>query len=189
MESYLHDTAKWLLNERKRKPSVSTKKVTHGLKQSPRCWAKAFQQYAETLGFSQSAADPCIFIQMEDLITIIAVYVDDLILIEMDQMVKLKQRLTDRFKMKDMGPLHYLLGITVVQGRDHISIDQKQYIPRLLKRFRMEDAKPVSTPADVGVKLTKDDGVSQQVNSTEYQSLVGSLLYAAISLGQTSHKQ
>ena len=44
----------------------------------------------------------------------------------------------------------------------------------------MEDAKPVSTPADVGVKLTKDNGVSQQVDSTEYQSLVGSLLYAAI---------
>ena len=82
--------------------------------------------------------------------------------------------------MKDMGPLHYLLGITVVQGEDRISIHQKQYILRLLKWFRMEDAKPVSTPADISVKLTKDDGVSKEVDSTEYQSLVGSLLYAAI---------
>ena len=44
----------------------------------------------------------------------------------------------------------------------------------------MEDAKPVSTPTDISVKLTKDDGVSKEVDSTEYQSLVGSLLYAAI---------
>ena len=95
-------------------------------------------------------------------------------------MVHLKNCLAAQFKMKDMGPLHYLLGITVVQGEDCISIHQKQYILRLVKRFRMEDAKPVSTPADISVKLTKDDGVSKEVDSTEYQSLVGSLLYAAI---------
>ena len=44
----------------------------------------------------------------------------------------------------------------------------------------MEDAKPVSTPADISVKLTKHDGVSKEVDSTEYHTLVGSLLYAAI---------
>ena len=43
--------------------------------------------------------------------------------------------------------------------------------------FRTEDAKPASTPADVSVMLTKDDGVSKV---TEYQSLIGSLLYAAM---------
>ena len=136
----------------------------------------------ETLGFSQSTADPCVFTRVDDLVTIIAVYADDLILMTsgLDQMVELKQSLADHFKMKDLGPLHYLLGITVVQGKGHISIHQKQYILRLLKRFGMEDAKPVSTPADISVKLTKDDGVSKEVDSTEYQSLVGSLLYAAI---------
>ena len=95
-------------------------------------------------------------------------------------MRQLKQHLADQFKMKDMGPLHYLLGITVVQGEDHIAVHQKQYILRLLKRFNMEDAKPVSTPADISVKLTKDDGVSKDVDAAEYQSLVGSLLYVAI---------
>ena len=67
-----------------------------------------------------------------------------------------------------------------VKGKDYISIHQKQYIHRLLERFGMKDAKPVSTPADISVKLTKDDGVSNEVDSTEYQSLVGSLIYAAI---------
>lgn len=68
----------------------------------------------------------------------------------------------------------------VLQGEDSITIHQKQYILRLFKKFRMEDAKPVSTPADVSVKLTKEDGVSKDESSTEFQSLVGSLLYAAI---------
>jgi len=39
---------------------------------------------------------------------------------------------------------------------------------------------PVSTPADPNVKLVKDDRVSKQLeNNSFYQSIVGSLLYAA----------
>ncbi|XP_067947342.1 uncharacterized protein [Watersipora subatra] len=44
----------------------------------------------------------------------------------------------------------------------------------------MEDAKPVSTPADVNVKLVKDDGVSKPVQPESYQAMVGSLLYLTI---------
>ena len=44
----------------------------------------------------------------------------------------------------------------------------------------MSDANPVATPADVNVKLVKDDGVSKPVDGELYQSLIGSLLYAAV---------
>lgn len=44
----------------------------------------------------------------------------------------------------------------------------------------MKDAETVSTLSDISVKLTKDDGVSKEVDSIKNQSLVGSLLYAAI---------
>lgn len=58
------------------------KKLLYGLKQlSPRCWNKAFQVYIELIGFSQSVADPCVYIQSIHVMTMIAVYVDDLILI------------------------------------------------------------------------------------------------------------
>ena len=50
----------------------------------------------------------------------------------------------------------------------------------MIKKFGLTQAKTVSTPADVSVQLKKDDGVSKEVNSTLYQSMVGSLLYAAI---------
>ncbi len=127
-------------------------KSLYGLKQAPRCWNKVFQEYMITLGISQSTADPCVFTQISDMcMTIVAVYVDDLILLssDSDRMQKLKQNLADRFRMKDMAPLHYLLGVTVVQDSDRITIHQKQYILRLLKNlmFGMENAYPVSTPA------------------------------------------
>ena len=54
------------------------KKSLYGLKQSPRCWNKVFHEYLISLGFMQSQADPCVYIRSKQ---IIAVYVDDLILI------------------------------------------------------------------------------------------------------------
>ena len=56
-------------------------KSLYGLKQSPRCWNIAFKEYMGKIGFSQSVADPCVFIRTEGSITVVAVYVDDLILI------------------------------------------------------------------------------------------------------------
>ena len=56
-------------------------KSIYGLKQSPRCWNRAFSEYLESIGFEQSAADPCVYIRISEPMAIIAVYVDDLILI------------------------------------------------------------------------------------------------------------
>ena len=50
----------------------------------------------------------------------------------------------------------------------------------IVKKFGQTEAKTVSTPADLNVKLEKNDGVSKTVDPTQYQSIVGSLLYAAI---------
>ncbi len=66
--------------------------------------------------------------------------------------------------MKDMGSLHYCLGVSIVQNADGIWLHQKQYnILSLLQKYGLMDAKPVSTPADLNVKLVKSDGVSKEV--------------------------
>ena len=160
------------------------KKSLYGLKQSPRCWNKAFQEYMEQIGFNESAADPCVYIRAMNTMNVVAVYVDDLILIAatLEEMQEVKKSLADRFKMKDMGKLHYCLGISIVQDEENgcIWLHQKQYILNMLKRYRLTEAKTISTPAAVSVKLVKDDSVSKDVNPTAYQSMVGSLLYAAM---------
>ena len=46
----------------------------------------------------------------------------------------------------------------------------------------LSQAKTSTTPADIGVKLVKDNGVSKPVDQVNYQSMIGSLLYAAITM-------
>ena len=154
-------------------------KSLYGLKQSPRCWN---QDYMKEIGFKQSAADPCVFIRTEDTMTITAVYVDDLILIAENpkEMQEVKQALAERFKMKDMGKLHYSLGISIVQDEGGIWLHQKQYILNMIEKFGLTEAKTVSTPANPDTKLVRDDGISKEVDPVRYQSMVGSLLYAAM---------
>lgn len=84
--------------------------------------------------------------------------------------------------MKDMGELSDILGISVVQdkAKNCVFLHQKHYIEPILQKYGMNNANPIATPADANVKLKKDDGVSKLVNSSTYQSMVGSLLYAAM---------
>jgi len=74
-----------------------------------------------------------------------------------------------------------LSGITIDydQQKGCMLMHQRQYIHNLLEMYGLIEAKPSTTPSDVSVKLTKDDGVSKPVDQINYQSMVGSLLYAA----------
>lgn len=58
-----------------------------------------------------------------------------------------------------------------------IWIGQPTYTADVLRKFQMENSKPVSTPIDPGTKLTKATETSKLVNKELYQSAVGSLLY------------
>ena len=74
--------------------------------------------HMESTNFKQCTADPCIFVSSEGTdLTIIAVYVDDLIIIikTPEKMRWIKNNLATRFKMKDLGKLHYCLGITMTK--------------------------------------------------------------------------
>ena len=67
----------------KEKMVCKLKRSLYGLKQSPRCWNREFKEHMESANFKQSTADPCIFTKTEEYgeIIIVAVYVDDLIIV------------------------------------------------------------------------------------------------------------
>ena len=159
------------------------KKSIYGLKQSPRCWNEKLCEHLKLLGFRESGADPCVFTHENERkkLEIIAVYVDDLILIAetLEEIQQMKRCLSDTFKMKDMGKLQYCLGINFELNEKGISLSQKQYLLRLLEKYGLPEANTVTTPMDPNVKLVKDDGYSKKVNPIHYQSMVGSLLHAA----------
>ena len=112
---------------------------------------------------------------------IIAVYVDDLILMAetVQEMEEMKEGLASTFRVKDMGELCFCLGINFEQNDEGISPCQKQYLMKLLAKYGLSEANTVSTPMDLNVKLEKDDGYSKKVDAVQYQSMVGSLLHAA----------
>eukprot|EP00794_Sanderia_malayensis_P004292 gene4292-4861_t len=114
--------------------------------------------------------------------TIISVYVDDLIIIapNQDEMDEIVSRLNKDFKMKDMGSLHYCLGVNIEQHESEFRLSQKQYIIKMLERHSLQDATPASTPMDPNVQHVINDGYSKPSDKTEYQSMISSLLYTAI---------
>ena len=68
--------------------------------------------------------------------------------------------------------MSYLLGISVQMQDGKVTLDQKQYLINILRKFGLEDAKTVSTPSDPNVKLEKEDGYSNPVDATYYQLAV-----------------
>eukprot|EP00253_Pinus_taeda_P026590 PITA_26590 len=80
--------------------------------------------------------------------------------------------------MTDLGLLHYYLGVEVFQCPHHIFISHSKYAVDVLQRFGMQDCKPVLTPMEQNMKLSKfEGGGGGKVDSTTYRQLIGSLIY------------
>lgn len=90
------------------------KKASYVLKQAPRAWFDKFNTFLLEFGFMCSKVDLSIFVYPHEGKTlVILLYVDDIILIEScsDLLKTLMSRLSDQFSMKDLGQLHYFLGV------------------------------------------------------------------------------
>jgi hypothetical protein len=87
-----------------------------------------------------------------------------------------KKEMTKEFEMTDIGLMSYYLGIEVKQEDQGILITQEGYAKEVLKKFKMDDANPVSTPMECGIKLSKHDE-GERVDPSLFKSLVGSLRY------------
>ena len=96
----------------------------YGLKQSPRCWNSVLDEYLKQFGFVKLTSDPCIY-TMACGEMIVGVYVDD---------------------VKDLGRLHYFLGMKIVQSiiTGDVWMGQPTYVGKVLERFGMNDAKAVA---------------------------------------------
>ena len=90
------------------------------------------------------------------------------------------------FSLKDLGSLHFFLGIQVVPTIDGLHLSQTQYIANLLKRAKMDQSNPSPTPMITGSPLSATRGDPIE-NATEYRSLVGGLQYATITRPEISY--
>ena len=161
-------------------------KSIYELKQSPRCWNSTLDAYLKEMQFAQTASDPCIYYQKtgQDMM-FIGIYVDDIILAARNekQLKQVKEKLSTKFDIKDLGELKYFLGMKVEQSKENgsIWIGQPAYTENLLKRLGMQDSKPSHTPVEVSSELQPATNQAEPVNQTKYQSAIGGLMYLVVS--------
>ena len=159
------------------------RKSIYGLKQAPRVWNQKIRRFLKSIGFEQLYSDPCVYVNKEKGI-ILAMWVDDLIIFgkDLNSVNDLKAQLSEEYEMKYMGELKYFLGIQVHRDRERkiIHISQPGYYRIILERFSMQDSKPTSTPLSSGAQLTKAATTDTLMDQKEYQSMIGSIMYAML---------
>lgn len=160
------------------------RKALYGLKQAPRIWQQEITQHLATVQYYPLESDPCVFRHAQHK-GIIIIYVDDLILIHQDKDIVdlMRSQLSAKYELRDLGPIHHYLGMRIVRDRPNktIWISQESYIQRILSRHHMENCKPISTPMEPsGASFTPRAEEQAPINLiNEYQSLIGSIGYAA----------
>ena len=108
----------------------------------------------------------------------------------------LKRKLANSFAMKDLGVAKQILGMRITRERknSNLTLSQGEYIEKVLQRFRMQNAKPVSTPLASHFKLSKKMCPEtweeiDYMSRTPYSSAVGSLMYAMVCTRPILHMQ
>ncbi|KAF2353386.1 Integrase catalytic core [Trinorchestia longiramus] len=155
-------------------------KSLYGLKQSSKCWNTALDGHLNQLGFKQFKTDAYIYTHVSNKgLCIIVVYVDDIIIESdcIDEINKVKSCLSGKYKMKDLGKLSYFLGVSVMQTKNEVFLEQSASTKALLSRFGMDNANSVATPLDVNADLVTTSDEVDECDKDLYQSAVGSFLY------------
>jgi hypothetical protein len=172
--------------ENKEHPGYMCKldKAIYGLKQAPRAWFSRISKKLIDLDFHGSKADTSLFyFNKGDTLMFVLIYVDDIIVVSSKQetATTLLHNLQQEFALKDLGDLHYFLGIEVNKCTDGIVLTQGKYVSDLLKNACMTNCKPVSTPLSTSEKLSLHSGSPLgPEDATRYRSIVGALQYLTL---------
>jgi len=158
-------------------------KTLYGIRESSRAWYECLDKYLEELGFRKSASDYCLYIlgdKDEVIYLIIFVEISDYNLLICSNNKKglkiVKDKLSDKFEMKDLGEVRTYLGINIKHNRikNEITLDQREYIESLARKYDIIDSKGHHTPMEQNLKL---EPAPSEKNNKQFRNLIGALLY------------
>lgn len=137
-------------------------------------------------GFVKSDSDSCLYMKYCDNDQIyVLLYVDDLLVFgtKISLITQLKNVLNQEFKMKDLGLVTNFLGIHIKQNMETgvTELSQKEYLENVLKRFQMENCKPMLTPIDQNFngKILENCNSTADKNIEKLcRQIIGCLMYA-----------
>nr|GEZ85646.1 retrovirus-related Pol polyprotein from transposon TNT 1-94 [Tanacetum cinerariifolium] len=155
------------------------KKALYGLKQAPKTWYDRLKAFLIKHECKMGTVDNTLYTKKKSsILIIIQIYVDDIIFGStcQDMSDEFAKIMHDEFEMSMMGELNFFLGLQIKQIEDGKFFNQSKYIKEMLKKFGLEDSKPMKTPMSSDTKIMKDEECVL-VNNTKYRGLIGSLLY------------
>lgn len=168
--------------------SIKLQRSLYGLKQSGRMWYNRLSEYLLKERYVNNPICPCIFIKKSETgFAIIAVYVDDLNLVGTpEELTRTTNYLKKEFEMKDLGKTKFCLGLQIEHFPNGVLVHQSTYIKKVLKRFYMDKAHPLSSPMVVRSLDVKNDPFRPCEKDEEllgpevpYLSAIGALMYLA----------
>ena len=165
--------------KRDRKTDVCRLKMSlYGLKQAPRTWYNIIDSFVMSLGFIKSKKNSNLYYKVEyGEQVILLLYVDDLFLIGEEKLIlDSKKNVVVEFEMKDLGMMHYFLGLKVWKKRGEIVLSQGKYSMEIMKRFKMIDCKSWTMSMTMDLKILNDTS-SKTMDATLYREMIGSLMY------------
>lgn len=116
------------------------------------------------------------------------VYVDDILLTGTSEllMTQVKEYLNKKFSIKDLGHIHYFLGIEVARSVSRIVINQRKYAIDIIHEAGLARCKPSVVPMDPKHKFALSTDQLLE-DPTPYRRLVGRLIYLTVTRPDTSY--
>ncbi|KAI3714916.1 hypothetical protein L6452_21878 [Arctium lappa] len=154
-------------------------KALYGLKQAPRAWYEVLSKFLVKSGFTKGIVDTTLFLKKDKAdIILIQIYVDDIIFGSTNRKYckNFSNLMVSRFQMNMMGKMNFFLGLQVKKISTGIFINQSKYIMDILRKFKMENSKPIGTPMAPGTKIGTDPS-GKAVDARTYRGMIGSLMY------------
>ena len=104
-------------------------------------------------------SDHCIYYKSnDDYFLVIVLYVDGMFIGKgKGLIVELKSHLSKKLEMKDLGATRHILGMEIIRDRKNrnLWLGQSKYVDTILKRFNMQDSRPLSVPLTMGTKISR----------------------------------
>ena len=157
-------------------------KSFYGIKQGPGLFNKKIDEVLRNLNLTQNQTDNCLcYRHTKDSGSILlAVYVDDLLLATTNEFLQdyIIKGLSSHFTITASGP-NLFLGMQIsIDENNNIRINQQKYIKNILARFKTENCRPNSVPADPGIY--NFESRSKEQKERPYREIIGSLMHSAI---------
>jgi isopentenyldiphosphate isomerase len=154
-------------------------KALYGLKQASWAWYARLKTFLLEHRYVMESVDKTLFtLKHGNDFLLVQIYVNDIIFGGSSHTLvsSFQELMENEFQMSMMGELTFFLGIQVNQMKQGTFVHQAKYMKDLMKKFNMNELKPVSTPMSMTTSLDLDEN-SEAVDQREYRSMIGSLLY------------